>query len=62
MSGQAVLRIGMLAPPWVPVPHPGSCDRLVIGGRHVSITVRHGTLIARADDLDVIDTRAQRHD
>ncbi len=39
-----------------------SCDRLVIGGRHVSITVRDGTVIARADGLDVIDARAQSDD
>ena len=36
-----------------------SCDRLVIGGRYVSITVSDGTLIARADGLDVIDTRGE---
>jgi len=102
VSGREVLRIGILAPPWVPVPHPGSCspqawaaasvllllranlgldadvpghkislrpegrlvrdisyDRLVIGGRYVSITVRDGRLIARADGLDVIDTRGE---
>ncbi len=34
-----------------------SCDRLVIGGRYASITVRDGTLTARADGLDVIDAR-----
>ena len=36
-----------------------SCDRLVIGGRYVSITLRDGTLITRADGLDVIDARPE---
>jgi glycogen debranching enzyme len=34
-----------------------SCDRLVIGGRYASITVRNGIVSAHADGLDVVDER-----
>ena len=34
-----------------------TCDRLVIGGRYVSITVRDGVVSADADGLDVVDER-----
>ena len=32
-----------------------TCDRLVIGGRYASITVRDGVVSAHADGLDVVD-------
>jgi len=34
-----------------------SCDRLVIGGRYASITVRDGVVSAHAEGLDVVDER-----
>ena len=36
-----------------------SCDRLVVGGRYVSIVVRDGVVTAHADGLEVIDTRTE---
>lgn len=35
-----------------------TCDRLVVGGRRLSIGVRDGVATARADGLDIVDVRS----
>jgi glycogen debranching enzyme len=34
-----------------------SCERLVVGGRHLSLSIRDGVLSTHADGVDVIDAR-----